>query len=74
MKLLTVAEVAEILSISESLVYRLKDEGNLRCLRIGKSSVRFREEDVAEYLDSCVVEVEIRPRKAVLPRLKHLKW
>jgi len=70
MKLLTVSEVAASLSISESLVYRLKDEGKLRCYRVGRGALRFREEDVMEYLDSCVVEVTMEPRRA--PRL-HLK-
>ncbi len=70
MKLLTVAEVADALSISESLVYRLKDEGKLHCFRIGRGALRFREEDVMGYLDSCVVEVTVEPRRA--PRL-HLK-
>jgi excisionase family DNA binding protein len=70
---ITVPEVAEALSISESLVYRLKDEGKLRCFRIGKGAIRFREEDVMEYIDSCVVEVQVRPRRAVLPQLKHIR-
>jgi excisionase family DNA binding protein len=73
MKLLTVTEVASSLSISESLVYRLKDEGKLRCFRIGKGAIRFSEEDVIEYLNSCVVEVEIRPRRAVVSKLKHIR-
>ena len=64
MKLLTVTEVASSLSISESLVYRLKDEGKLRCVRIGKGAIRFSEEDVMEYLNSCVIQIRLEPGKA----------
>jgi excisionase family DNA binding protein len=73
MKLLTIEQVADILNVSKSLVYRLKDEGKIRACIIGKGAVRFREEDVAAYLDSCVVDVEVRPRKAVLPKLRHIR-
>jgi len=73
MKLLSVREVAEALSISPSLVYQLKDERKLRYLRIGKGTIRFRLEDVEEYLSNCTVEVRLEVRKAAVPHLKHLK-
>ena len=64
MKLLTVRETAEALSVSPSLVYRLVSEGALRCFRIGRGALRFRQEDVEEYLSQCVVEVSVGTRKA----------
>jgi len=63
-KLLTVSDVADRLSISQSLCYRLVAEGKLRAFRIGKGALRFREEDLAEYMESCVIEVRLEPRKA----------
>jgi excisionase family DNA binding protein len=73
MKLLTVTEVATSLSISESLVYRLKDEGKLRCFRIGRGAIRFSEEDVMEYLNTCVIQVRLEPGKAPRLNLKHVR-
>lgn len=48
-KLLTVAEVAELLRVSNMTVYRLIKAGELGSLRVGKS-VRLREDDVDRYL------------------------
>jgi excisionase family DNA binding protein len=75
MKLLTVAEVADLLSVSESLVYRLKDEGKLRSYRIGKGAIRFLGEDVTEYVENCAIEVKLERRKTPSSRivLKNLK-
>ena len=76
MKLLTVRETAEALSVSPSLVYRLVSEGALRCFRIGKGALRFREEDIQEYLNRCVVEVGLGSRQAASSKpgrpFKHL--
>ena len=52
-KLLTVKQVAEMLSISPSMVYDLVGLSKLRCFRIagrGRGTIRFAEEMVAEYL------------------------
>lgn len=49
-QLLTVAEVAELLSVSPSLVYRLKDDGEIPCYRIGRGAIRFSHDDVEKYL------------------------
>ena len=57
-ELLTIEQVARLLNVSKSLVYRLKDEGKLRSYRIGKGAIRFRTEDVLSYLEECVVEVD----------------
>lgn len=47
--LLTVAEVAEMLRVSEMTIYRLIKSGELRALQIGKS-YRLREDDVDAFL------------------------
>ena len=46
---LTVAEVAQVLRISNMTVYRLISSGQLPAVRVGKS-YRLREEDVDRYL------------------------
>jgi excisionase family DNA binding protein len=48
--LLTVEAVAELLSVSTTLVYRLKDSGELPFYKIGKGAVRFSIEDIESYL------------------------
>ena len=48
-RLLTPAEVAELLRVSSMTVYRLIKSGELRAARIGKS-FRIREDDVDAYL------------------------
>jgi excisionase family DNA binding protein len=73
-KLLTVRETAEALSVSPSLVYRLASEGEIPCYRIGKSALRFREEDIEIYLSSRLhgKTRTRRPRTASGPVFKHL--
>ena len=53
MELLTAKQVASLLNVSKSLVYRLKDEGVLPFYKVGRSAVRFIRHDVEEYLTSC---------------------
>jgi excisionase family DNA binding protein len=48
-RLLTVAEVARMLRVSNMTVYRLISGGELPALRIGKS-YRLRDDDVDKYL------------------------
>ncbi len=48
-KFLTVAEVAEVLRVSNMTVYRLITSGELPAVRVGKS-YRLREDDVDKYL------------------------
>ena len=48
-RLLTVAEVAELLRVSNMTVYRLLKAGELPSVRIGKS-FRVREDDLDAYL------------------------
>jgi excisionase family DNA binding protein len=47
--LLTVAEVAAMLRVSEMTIYRLIKAGELRALQIGKS-YRLREDDIDAFL------------------------
>ena len=55
MKLLTVAEVADILSVSQATVYALCAANDLPHVRIGRSArgtIRIAEADVLSYLES----------------------
>ena len=56
-RLLTVAEVAEHMRVSNMTVYRLIKSGTLPALRVGKN-FRIRERDLTAYLDSSVTSVE----------------
>lgn len=55
---MTVAEAAQRLEITPSLVYKLCREGRLphRRLGFGRGVIRLTEEDVAAYLEACRVE------------------
>ena len=56
-RLLTAAEVAATMRVSNMTVYRLIKTGDLPALRVGKS-YRVRESDVVEYLAERSVKVE----------------
>lgn len=72
MKLLTVKDVAQMLCLSQSKIYDMAGK-SLRCVRIG-GAVRFREEDVLEYISDCVVEVKLEPRRrTTTAKLRHLR-
>jgi excisionase family DNA binding protein len=79
-KLLTVKDVAERLSASESFVYARIADGSLRHYRLGKGQggVRVSEEQLQEYLKGCEggSGPETKPIAAPLrqtpPALKHL--
>ena len=71
--MLRVKQVAEKLGISVALVYELTAKGKLTSYRIGlgRGAIRFKDEDVQVYLETCRVEGErVQP---VRPRLKHIK-
>ena len=70
--LLTVAQVAELLSASESFVYRLVSEGKLRGYRLGRAAIRFSQTQIEEYLSSCEVKGETMPSSPRSLKLKHL--
>lgn len=74
MKLMTVADVAEILSVSESLVYELLKQGELPYVPVGTSKAyRFDPEDITSYIRRRKVQNEGRKPTAPRPRLKHIK-
>ena len=56
-RLLTVAEVADHMRVSNMTVYRLIKSGTLPALRVGKN-YRIRSRDIVAYLDSSVTQVE----------------
>jgi excisionase family DNA binding protein len=56
-RLLTVAEVAETMRVSNMTVYRLIKNGDLPALRVGKN-YRIRESDVNAYLSDRSVHLE----------------
>jgi excisionase family DNA binding protein len=75
-RLMTVADVAGWLSVSNSLVYQLVESGKLPIYRIGnrRGAIRFRPEDIEAYLKAC--RSENAPPKAtrkIRPRLKHIR-
>lgn len=55
LQLLTVAEVADLLRVSNMTVYRLIKGGELPALRVGKN-FRIREQDLDDYLAAGVVD------------------
>ncbi len=55
-RLLTVAEVADHMRVSNMTVYRLIKSGALPALRVGKN-YRIRAADLAAYLDASVTQV-----------------
>ncbi len=56
-RLLTVAEVADHMRVSNMTVYRLIKAGTLPALRVGKN-YRIRARDLSSYLDGSVMQVE----------------
>ena len=71
--LLTVEAVAELLNVSTTLVYRLKDTGELPFYKIGRGAVRFSMDDIESYLfrkrEAGRKNGELNPRQL---GLKHL--
>jgi excisionase family DNA binding protein len=53
-RLLTVAEVANVMRVSRMTVYRLIRRGQLQAIRVGRN-YRVREDDLSAYLDSQAV-------------------
>lgn len=57
-KLLTVREVATLLSCSESLVRRADMKQALCAIRVGKRGVRFKRELIEAYLQSQIISCD----------------
>jgi excisionase family DNA binding protein len=53
-RLLTVAEVANVIRVSRMTVYRLIRRGQLKAIRVGRN-YRVREEDLNDYLEAQAV-------------------
>ena len=49
--LLTVKQVATLLATSTRSVWRLRDSGELRAVKLGTSTIRFRRADVVKLLN-----------------------
>lgn len=64
-ELLTKAEAAEILAVSEDTVERLIRGGQLPAYRIAKTCTRISREDLLEYLDSRRVKAAALRKTAV---------
>ena len=73
-KLLTVADVAGVLSISKSLVYELVDRGELPYVPVGKSKAyRFDPDDIVAFIRRRKVQNEGGKSLTPRPCLKHIK-
>ena len=74
-KLLTVSNVADLLSISKSLVYDLVERGDLPCVSVGKSKgYRFDPDDVRAFTQQRKTKNGGKPStKTSRPQLKHIK-
>lgn len=74
MKLMTIADVANYLATSKSLVYQLVELGELPYIQVGKAKCyRFDPEDITEFIRRRKVRNEGRKPKVSRPRLKHIK-
>ncbi len=62
-RLLTVADVAETMRVSNMTVYRLIKNGSLAAVRVGKN-YRIRESEVDRYLSERSVQVDFAPNDA----------
>ena len=75
-QLLTVAVVAERLSVSPSLVYQMIESGKLAHHRIGtgRGTIRVSESDLESYLATCHQDLQAKPSAPVRKsRLKHIR-
>lgn len=73
---LTVKDVAVRLQLSESLIYRMIEQGKLPCHRVGtgRGVIRVSEEDLESYLAGCRQEPQVRVKpRTRRTKLKHLK-
>ena len=71
--MMTVAEVAKMLSISVQSVYSIIDAGKLTAHRFGagRGTIRVSEGDLKAYIESCRIQKEEPPRRAA--PLRHIK-
>jgi len=63
MKLLTVKEVADILNVTEQMVYNLTSKGELNPTKVGRA-VRIKEQELNRFIDdNTVKQTEKKNRK-----------
>jgi len=75
-RLYSVAEVAETLQISRSLVYQLVETGKLVAHRLGagRGAIRVSEEDLLGYVEASREELQsVEKTKPKRARLRHLR-
>ncbi|MCG8587606.1 MAG: helix-turn-helix domain-containing protein [Pirellulales bacterium] len=73
-KLLTVAEVAECLAISKSLVYDLVSRGEIAYISVGRSKgYRFAQSDIETFIQQRRTQNQKPTRRPSRTRLKHIK-
>ena len=75
-RLLTVADVAEWLNVSSSLIYQLVESRKIPVCRIGtgRGTIRFRSEDIENYIASSLdSRLPIKTAKPSPTGLKHIK-
>jgi excisionase family DNA binding protein len=53
-KLYNVSEVAELLGLSTSCVYKKAERGDIEAIKIG-TSLRFSEDDISVFLEKCKI-------------------
>jgi excisionase family DNA binding protein len=53
-KLYNVSEVAELLGLSTSCVYKKAERGDIEAIKIG-TSLRFSENDISVFLEKCKI-------------------
>jgi excisionase family DNA binding protein len=53
-KLYNVSEVAELLGLSTSCVYKKAERGDIEAIKIG-TSLRFSESDISVFLEKCKI-------------------
>jgi excisionase family DNA binding protein len=52
-KILTVSDVAKMLQMSPSTIYKYSEKGKIKSFKIG-ASLRFYENEIAEYLNAII--------------------
>ena len=75
MHMLTVQDVADLLKVSNSLVYNLIASGKIPSHRIGtgRGAIRVRRDDLDQYVRQCRVEPVAPAVRTPRPQLKHLR-
>ena len=69
--MLTVQQVADILSVSLHIAYRAISEGRLTALRINARTIRIRASDLRTFLESCEIrDCDMEMAEAIVEELQ----